>query len=120
MGSVFSACLLLFVTTIVVSFCSELLVRSIEGVTKHSGMGQQFIGIILLPIIGNACEHAAAVRFAIQDKAGLSVGIAVGSSTQIALFVVPLSVLVGWGMNQPMDLNFGTLNSSLIPLSVVV
>merc|ERR1711976_722970 len=69
--SVFSACLLLFVTTIVVSFCSELLVRSIEGVTKHSGMGQQFIGIILLPIIGNACEHAAAVRFAIQDKAGL-------------------------------------------------
>merc|ERR1712070_1227947 len=69
---------------------------------------------------GNACEHAAAVRFAVQDKLGLSVSIAVGSSTQIALFVVPLSVVIGWFMQSPMDLNFGALNSALITLSVVV
>merc|ERR1719221_1859858 len=112
--------MLLFFTTVVVAFSSELLVEAIQGVTEHAHLSEHFIGIILLPIVGNACEHAAAVRFAIQDKLGLSVGIAVGSSTQIALFVVPLSVLCGWGMNQPMDLNFGTLNSSLITLSVVV
>jgi len=48
------------------------------------------------------------------------VSIAVGSSTQIALFVVPFSVLIGWAINQPMDMNFGTLNSTLITLSVIV
>merc|ERR1712039_764027 len=84
------------------------------------GMSDHFIGIILLPIVGNACEHAAAVRFAMQDKLGLSVSIAVGSSTQIALFVVPFSVLCGWCIQRPMDLNFGTLNTSMITLSVIV
>lgn len=77
-------------------------------------------GIILLPIVGNACEHAAAVRFAMQDKLGLSVSIAVGSSTQIALFVVPFSVLIGWACGRSMDLDFGTLNTSMITLSVIV
>jgi len=118
--SVCMACGLLFATTAIVAYISELLVDAIKGVTEGSHISEHFIGIILLPIVGNACEHAAAVRFAVQDKLGLSVGIAVGSSTQIALFVVPLSVLCGWGMGVPMDLNFGTLNSSLITLSVVV
>jgi Ca2+:H+ antiporter len=111
---------LLFATTAIVAFISEILVHAIEGVTEGAHISEHFIGIILLPIVGNACEHAAAVRFAVQDKLGLSVGIAVGSSTQIALFVVPLSVICGWIMGQPMDLNFGSLNSSLITLSVIV
>merc|ERR1712187_452315 len=64
--------------------------------------------------------HAAAVRFAVQDKLGLSVSIAVGSSTQIALFVAPFSVLCGWCLDKPMNLNFGVFNSSVITLSVIV
>merc|ERR1712032_34931 len=122
-GSTHSALLatiVLCVTTLFVSYSSELLVDAIGEVTDQAHISQHFIGIILLPIVGNACEHAAAVRFAVQDKLGLSVSIAVGSSTQIALFVVPFSVLIGWAINQPMDLNFGTLNSTLITLSVVV
>lgn len=118
--SVTVATLLLFLITIVVAFCSELLVEAIEGVTKNAHIGEHFIGIILLPIIGNACEHAAAVRFATQDKPGLSIAIAVGSSTQIALFVVPFSVLVGWALHIDMDLNFGALNTTVMTLSVVV
>lgn len=118
--SVRNATLLLCSTTLVVAFSSQLLVDAIEGVTEKAHMSDHFIGIILLPIVGNACEHAAAVRFAMQDKLGLSVSIAVGSSTQIALFVVPFSVLAGWAIGRPMDLNFGTLNTSMITLSVIV
>merc|ERR1712038_1692330 len=77
---------LLLVATVVVAWCSECLTDALEGAHEGSGMGREFLGIILLPIVGNACEHAAAVRFALQDKAGLSVGIAIGSSVQIALF----------------------------------
>lgn len=119
--SVYLSVALLLVTTILTAYSSNLLVKAIEGVVEGSShLSEHFIGIILLPIVGNACEHTAAVRFAVQDKLGLSVSIAVGSSTQIALFVVPLSVLIGWYMDVPMDLNFGLLNSSLITLSVVV
>mmetsp|Transcript_57492 Transcript_57492/g.136752 ORF Transcript_57492/g.136752 Transcript_57492/m.136752 type:complete len:447 (-) Transcript_57492:40-1380(-) len=110
----------LFVTTLFVAASSELLVGAIEGVTAKNHVGAHFIGIILLPIIGNACEHAAAVRFGIKDKLGLSIGIAIGSSTQIALFAVPFAVLAGWAVDRPMDLNFGQLNTSIMTVSVVV
>eukprot|EP00444_Apocalathium_aciculiferum_P057654 CAMPEP_0183595240 /NCGR_PEP_ID=MMETSP0371-20130417/173051_1 /TAXON_ID=268820 /ORGANISM="Peridinium aciculiferum, Strain PAER-2" /LENGTH=194 /DNA_ID=CAMNT_0025807023 /DNA_START=53 /DNA_END=633 /DNA_ORIENTATION=+ len=112
--------MLLFFTTVLVACCSEMLVEAIRGVTESAHMSQHFIGIVLLPIIGNACEHAAAVRFAVRDKLGLSIGIAVGSSTQISLFAVPFSVLAGWAMNRPMDLDYGALNTSVMTVSVVV
>eukprot|EP00448_Togula_jolla_P020524 CAMPEP_0170578048 /NCGR_PEP_ID=MMETSP0224-20130122/5252_1 /TAXON_ID=285029 /ORGANISM="Togula jolla, Strain CCCM 725" /LENGTH=413 /DNA_ID=CAMNT_0010900999 /DNA_START=47 /DNA_END=1288 /DNA_ORIENTATION=+ len=108
------------VTTAVVAYSSHLLVDSLEGVVEHAHISSQFIGIILLPIVGNACEHMAAVRFAIQDKPGLSIGIAVGSSTQIALFVVPFTVLVGWALDKPMDLNYGSLNTTVMSMSVII
>lgn len=114
-----SAVILCF-STVLTACSSEILVQAIEGVTEKAHLSQHFIGIILLPIVGNACEHAAAVRFAVQDKLGLSVSIAVGSSTQIALFVVPFAVLIGWAFDRDMDLNFGMLNTSMITLSVVV
>merc|ERR1719401_1170586 len=107
-------------TTVIVAFASELLVASLEGVVEHLGVSTHFIGIILLPIVGNACEHASAIRFAIMDKPGLSIGIAVGSSTQIALFVVPFAVIVGWMLDKPMDLNFGFENVAILFLSTLV
>lgn len=106
--------------TIIVAYSSELLVESLGAVTEQCGVSSHFIGIILLPIVGNACEHASAIRFAIQDKPGLAIGIAVGSSTQISLFVVPFSVLFGWVLDKDMDLNFGSLNTTVMFISVIV
>merc|ERR1712070_1003492 len=118
--SVATCSVLLFVTTAIVAFASALLVEAIGAVTEKAHISQHFIGIILLPIVGNACEHAAAIRFAMQDKPVLSIAIAVGSSTQIALFVVPFSVIAGWALGRDMDLNFGALNTVVMTLSVVV
>jgi Ca2+:H+ antiporter len=114
------ALVIMLVTTVLVSISTEFLLESLDEVVLAMHMSTHFIGIILLPIVGNACEHVSAVRFAIQDKPGLSIGIAVGSSTQIALFVVPFSVLAGWACNQPMELDFGSLNTTVMSLSVVV
>uniref|UniRef100_A0A7S2DE34 Sodium/calcium exchanger membrane region domain-containing protein n=1 Tax=Alexandrium andersonii TaxID=327968 RepID=A0A7S2DE34_9DINO len=118
--SIPTAVLVMLVVTCVVAFSSELLVSSLDEVVEHMGINKHFIGIILLPIVGNACEHASAIRFAIMDKCGLSIGIAVGSSTQMSLFVVPFSVLCGWFIGQDMDLNFGSLNTTVMSISVVV
>eukprot|EP00927_Polykrikos_kofoidii_P012322 TRINITY_DN15311_c0_g1_i1.p1 TRINITY_DN15311_c0_g1~~TRINITY_DN15311_c0_g1_i1.p1 ORF type:complete len:445 (-),score=86.01 TRINITY_DN15311_c0_g1_i1:100-1434(-) len=112
-------------TTVVVAFASELLTGSLESALASSGMSTGFVSTILLPIVGNACEHAAAIRFAMQEKAGLSVGIAVGSSVQVAVFVAPLSVLMGWAVGpdsagQNMDLNFGMMDVAVLTLSVIV
>jgi len=101
----FSAVLLL-ACTYVVFLCSESLVDSIEDVSEDYGLSKSFIGVILLPIVGNAAEHATAVTSAHKGMMDLALGVAVGSSTQIALFVVPCAVMFGWVFDQPMNLNF--------------
>merc|ERR1712032_296502 len=111
---------LMIATTLCVALCSELLVSSIDEVVTKSSLSPNLIGVVLLPFAGNACEHASAIRFAMQDRPGLSIGIAVGSSTQIALCVVPFTVIVGWFLNQPMDLNFGPMNTAVMLLSILV
>lgn len=115
---------LLFFATILVSISSEFLTDALDGALKNSGIGKSFLGVILVPIVGNACEHAAAIRFAIKDRMGLAVGIAVGSSVQIALFVAPFSVLVGWAMcgnaGMCMNLDFGALDVTVVTLSVIL
>eukprot|EP00747_Dinoflagellata_sp_TGD_P016482 gnl/TRDRNA2_/TRDRNA2_125148_c0_seq1.p1 gnl/TRDRNA2_/TRDRNA2_125148_c0~~gnl/TRDRNA2_/TRDRNA2_125148_c0_seq1.p1 ORF type:complete len:384 (+),score=70.99 gnl/TRDRNA2_/TRDRNA2_125148_c0_seq1:116-1153(+) len=112
--------MLLMAVTVAVSASSEFLVRSIQGVIAQGGIGEQFIGVILLPIIGNACEHASAIRFAIQDRPALSIGIAVGSSTQVALLVVPFSVIMSWALDRPLDLDFHPLNTSILIMAVLI
>lgn len=111
---------LMLVVTVIVSFTSDYLVDAIHELLETSSIPAGFIGVILLPIAGNACEHAGAVRFAMDDKPGLSIGIAVGSSTQVALLVVPFSVVVGWVVGQPMNLDFGVMNTAVMLLSVIV
>lgn len=90
-----------------------------------TGIREHFLGVILLPIVGNACEHASAIRFAWKNKAGISVGIAIGSAVQIAVFVTPCSVFLGWLLGDDsnhsnMDLNFGPLNIAVLAMSVLV
>lgn len=111
---------LLLVATVFVAFSSEWLVDSIDGLVDGWGIGKAFIGIILLPIVGNACEHTSAIRMAVSEKMDITIGIAIGSSTQVALFVVPFSVLTGWAIGQPMDLAFGSTNTTVMVFSVLI
>ncbi|MEB3336137.1 MAG: calcium/proton exchanger [Leptolyngbyaceae bacterium] len=104
--------------TLLVAIESELLVESLEVATKNLGLTSLFTGVILLPIVGNAAEHATAVTVAMKNKMDLSVSVAVGSSLQIALFVAPVLVLAGWFMGQPMDLNFNPFE--LVGVAVAV
>lgn len=109
---------MMIVVTVVTDLISDYLCESINGVTENINVA--FLGTILLPIAGNACEHLGAVRFAMDDKPGLAVGIAVGSSTQVALFVVPFAVIVGWLLEVPMTLDFGPVNTAVIFFSVLL
>lgn len=110
----------LLVATLLVALESELLVDTLEVASEKLGLSAFFTGVILLPIVGNAAEHATAVTVAMKNKMDLSIAVAVGSSLQIALFVTPVLVLVGWVLGQPMDLNFNTLELLAVVVSVLI
>jgi Ca2+:H+ antiporter len=76
-----------------VAVMSEILVSTVEGAAEQYGLGEAFIGIILIPILGNVAEHAAAVIMAYKGKINISIEVAIGSSMQIALFVTPLMII---------------------------
>ncbi|KAG1056252.1 hypothetical protein G6F55_004206 [Rhizopus delemar] len=97
---------LLLAVACIVSLHAEYLVGAIEGVVEKWGINETFVGIILLPIVGNAAEHVSSVTFAMKDKMNLCIGIAVSSSLQIGLLVTPVLVLVGWMIDQPLSLYF--------------
>jgi Ca2+:H+ antiporter len=82
--------------TVVTALCADVLVASIEETATRYSIPKAFIGLILLPIVGNAAEHVTSVWMAMKNKTELTIGICVGSSIQIAAFVVPLLVIVGW------------------------
>ncbi|EER24202.1 calcium/proton exchanger family protein [Coccidioides posadasii C735 delta SOWgp] len=92
----FVALFTLAASTALVGVCAEALVSSIDVITTRGHISETFVGLILLPIVGNAAEHATAITVAMKDKMDLSIGVAVGSSMQIALLVLPLIVVIGW------------------------
>jgi Ca2+:H+ antiporter len=110
----------LFACTLCVAFESELLVDSLEVATSQLGLTALFTGVIVVPIIGNAAEHATAVTVAMKDKMDLSVSVAVGSTMQIALFVAPLLVIIGKFLGQPMDLDFNPFELVAVAASVLI
>ena len=105
-------------TTLLVSVFSDYLVESLEGFCAESGFSPTFVGLIILPVVGNAVEHMTAVSVAIKDKMDLAIGVAFGSSAQMALLVAPLAVLLGWYADKPMTLNFPTYEIALYVLSM--
>ncbi len=108
-------------STIVIAFCAEFLVDSIDYVTQQGHISKEFLGLILLPIVGNAAEHATAVTVAMKDKMDLAIGVAVGSSMQVALFLIPLLVVIGWGMNlDSMSLSFDIFQVAVLFVSVLL
>lgn len=115
------ALITLGISTVLIAFCSEFLVTGIDSVA--GSISQEFIGLILLPIVGNAAEHATAVTVAIKDKMDLAIGVAVGSSMQIALLVLPLMVVIGWcGLGSPdqMTLDFDGFQVSVLFIAVLL
>jgi len=106
--------------TVLVAVCSEYLVDSIDGITHAWGISETFAGMILLPIVGNAAEHLTAVTVSIKNKMDLAIGVAVGSSQQIAMMVIPLMVILGWIMDQPMTLYFEVFETAVLFMSVIL
>jgi Ca2+:H+ antiporter len=90
---------------------AEYLVSSIDGLTQQTNVSREFVGLILLPVIGNAVEHVTAVTVSVKDKLNLSMSIAVGSSIQVSLCLLPILVLIGWAIGQPMMLFFDTFET---------
>lgn len=101
-----AAIILLLLSTGLVAVCAEFLIGSIQDVVATSSVGEVFIGLIVLPIVGNAAEHVTSVTVAMKNKMDLAIGVAIGSSIQIAIFVTPLVVILGWIMDKPMSLYF--------------
>jgi Ca2+:H+ antiporter len=118
--SVRKSLLLLALATLGVVVASELLVGAVEPVVVSLGISEFFVGIILIPIIGNVAEHLVAVKVAMQNKMDLSVEITVASSLQIALFVAPVLVFISLFMGNPMKLIFNELELIALIVGVVV
>merc|ERR1711939_568422 len=93
---------------------------SIDGLTTENNISEQFVALILLPLVGNAAEHVTAVVCATKNKLDLSLAVAVGSSIQIALFVIPFLVILGWCIGQPLSLQFDVLETITLFVSIVI
>ncbi|CAI6325832.1 unnamed protein product [Periconia digitata] len=110
----------LVLVTVLVSVCADFLVGSIDSIVESAHISRTFIGLILIPIVGNAAEHVTAVVVAAKGKMDLAINVAIGSSLQIALFVTPALVILGWIMNRDMTLHFQGFETVVFFLSVLV
>ena len=110
----------LVLVTVAVAVCAEYLVDSIDSIVETAHISKTFIGLILLPIVGNAAEHVTAVVVSYKGKMDLAIGVAIGSSMQIALLVTPFLVVLGWMMNRDMTLRFETFETVVFFLSILI
>ena len=119
-GSVRGALLLLLGSTAAVAVVSEVLVGSVSATAEQLGLTQVFVGVIVVALVGNAAEHFSAVTMAAQDKMDTAIAIAVGSSTQVALFVAPLLVFLSYLIAPaPMDLLFTPFEIASLGVAVL-
>lgn len=118
-GSTRQAVLILAAATAGVAVLSEILVHTVDAVTHALGLGEVFIGLVIIPIIGNAAEHATAVMVARKGQMDLALQIALGSSTQVALFVAPVLVLAGVIVGTPVTLVFTSFEVMAVGLATL-
>lgn len=125
---------LLAITTALIALIAEFMVSSINGLVATTPISEQFVGLILIPIVGNSAEHYASCMLAMKGRIDLSLGIALGklaslisnllitpgSSLQIVLLVGPVAVIVGWILNQPLTLFFSLFETLSLLLSVSI
>ena len=110
----------LVVVTVAVAAMSELLVGAVQPAAQRLGMTQVFVGVILVALVGNAAEHSTAVLVAMKNKMDLALGVAVGSSVQIALFVAPMLVFASYLFGTPLDLIFTPFEVAAVTVAVLV
>jgi len=115
-----TAAVLLLTGTVITSFATDYLIEALKGTLSSWNVSQEFVGIILLPIIGNAAEHYTAITVAMRNKMDLSLGVAAGSSCQMALLVTPFTVIVGWILDKEMTLNFHSFQLAVLLFSVLL
>ncbi len=106
--------------TVGVALMSEFLVGALEPTVEDLGLSKLFVGLIVVPIIGNAAEHSAAVVLAAKDKMDISIEIAIGSATQIALFVAPVLVLASLVVGNHLDFVFSSIQIAAVAFSALV
>jgi len=114
------AIVVLLLSAATVGWLSEILVGSTQEAIRDIGLSEVFVGLIVVPIIGNAAEHSSAVLMAMRNRMDLAVSIAVGSSAQVALLIAPVLVFVGLAIGRPMDLAFTTFEVTAVVLAVAV
>jgi Ca2+:H+ antiporter len=107
----------LLVATAFVALMSEFLVGSLDPAIESLGLSEGFVGLIVIPIIGNAAEHSSAVLFALRNKVDVTLEIAIGSSTQVALFVAPALVFISLLVGHPMTFVFTTFEVAAVAIS---
>ena len=111
--------LVLGVSTILIALESEILVSAVEPMTKSLGLSEFFVGIIIIPIIGNAAEHSTAIVMALKNKMDVAVEIAIGSSLQIILFVAPVLIFLSL-IFTPMSIVFNPFELAALIVSVLI
>ena len=111
---------ILLASAAAIGVVAEVLVSATEEAVKVLGLSEFFVGLILIPIIGNAAENSSAILMAVRNRMDLALNIAVGSSIQVALLIAPVLVLLGMAFRQPMDLAFTTMEVTSIALAVLV
>jgi len=116
--SIVASVSVLAIATVIISFLADYLVESIDGVVESGIFSKMFIGLILIPIVGNAAEHVSSCVVAVKGEMDLAVEIALGSSIQIALLVTPFLVLIGAVISEPMTLHFQLFGTVALIFSV--
>jgi Ca2+:H+ antiporter len=114
------AIVVLAIATVLIAVMSELLVGALDHAARTLGLTQIFVGVILVALVGNAAEHSTAVLVAMKNKMDLALGIAVGSSLQIALLVAPVLVFSSYLFGTPLDLIFTPFEVAAVTISVLI
>ena len=106
--------------TVLVALMSEFLVGALEETVEKVGLSKLFVGLIIVPLVGNAAEHSSAILLAAKDKMDVSIEIAIGSSTQIALFIAPMLVFISLLVGHPMDFIFSGIEIAAVAFSSAI
>lgn len=117
---VWKAVVVLLLSTAFIAWLSEVLVSEIEAVVEHLGWTEFFIGVVLVPIVGNVAEHLVAVQVAARNQMDLSLGVSIGSSLQVALFVAPFLVFLSLAMGNPLTLVFNQFELIALVVAVMI
>lgn len=110
----------LILSTVLIAWLSEVLVAAVEPVLEHLGWTEFFIGIVIIPMVGNVAEHLVAVQVAARNEMDLSMGISVGSGLQVALFVAPILVFLSLAMGNPLTLVFNSFELAALGAASII